>query len=136
MRLLRSALSLWLRKEPRSAVQYWKVRLAIAMRRPDEASSGLKEAEALGYDLRQLRVLRSISSVLAAPCPQAEPLGARSSKSGVNPTRYSMKPLPSSTWKAMTDSAEDALKRWMNDAPDAAKPYLWQAQIDSRRGQR
>ena len=32
--------------------------------------------------------------------------------------------------------AEDALKRWMNDAPDAAKPYLWQAQIDSRRGQR
>src|SRR5437588_210742 len=49
-----SALSLWLRKEPRSAsVQYWKARLAIAMRRPDVASAALKEAEALGYDSRQ-----------------------------------------------------------------------------------
>ena len=70
-----SALSLWLKKEPRSAsAQYWKARLAIAMRRPDEASAGLKEAEALGYDSRRLRVLRAISSALAAPSPQAEPL--------------------------------------------------------------
>ncbi len=66
-----TALSLWLKKEPGSAsAQYWKARLAIALRRPDDASAGLKEAEALGYDSRQLRVLRAISSALAAPSPR------------------------------------------------------------------
>ena len=30
--------------------------------------------------------------------------------------------------------AEVALKHWMRDAPDDAKPYLWRAEIDSRTG--
>jgi tetratricopeptide (TPR) repeat protein len=132
-----SALSLWLRKQPRSAsAHYWKARLAIAMRRPAEAFAGLQVAEALGYDSRQLRVLRAISSALASPSPQAEPLLREAFEQGEPDPLLdeALAKLYLETYDLTR--AETALKRWMNDAPDAAKPYLWQAQIDSRRGQR
>ena len=54
------ALERWLRTSPNSAAaQFWRARIALATRRPQEAAEALQQAEALGEDPRRLKTLRA-----------------------------------------------------------------------------
>jgi predicted Zn-dependent protease len=126
----------WLSRRPGSAeAYYWKARLGLALHRPEGCIAALQQAELLGYDRGRLDELKAISRALAGQAAQAEPLlrEAFNRRTEADPLLDEvLAQIYLETYDLIR--AEAALARWMVEAPGHARPHLWRAEIDSRRG--
>jgi tetratricopeptide (TPR) repeat protein len=128
-------LARWLRRDPDSAeALLWKARLAIADRLPDEAAEALTRAKERGADRRRLARLNAVAEALAGRRAQVEPFIRDEFNADQEPD-----PLLDEVLARVYLEGYDlpragvALARWMRDAPNDPKPYLWRAEIDTRR---
>jgi len=128
------ALERWLRTSPNSAAaQFWRARIALALRRPQEAAEALQKAEALGEDPGRLKTLRAIAAGLSGRFAEAEPVLRDSFNTSAEPDPLRDEVLAKIYLETYDlPRAEVALKHWMRDAQADAKPYLWRAEVDSR----
>jgi predicted Zn-dependent protease len=131
----KQVLDLWLQKSPDSPeAQYWRARIALVQRRPEEAREALRLADALGCSRGRLDLLRAIATALGGRFTEVEPLLRDAFNRGeADPlldevlARFYLENYDLSR-------AELVLKRWVRDSPKDPKPYLWLAEVDLRRG--
>ena len=130
------ALGRWLKDSPDKVEPHlWKARIALALRRPEEAEEGLNRARALGCDRNRLDVLRAVNAVFGGRFTDAEPVLRAAFNDGGEPDPLVEEALA----KVYLESydfprASLVVDRWMRDSPDDPKPCLWRAEMDVRSG--
>jgi predicted Zn-dependent protease len=123
----------WLARSPRSAEAYvWKARLALALRRGDDASDALERARMLEAPRAELDRLRAIAAAIGGDFAAAEPVLRQAFNERQDDPLIDE--LLTRIYLETYDipRARVALKRWVLDAPADAKPYLWRAEMDMR----
>ncbi len=130
------AAELWLKADPESAAAHFQM-AAVAWARADlpRASLELNRARDLGYDREQLDRLRGLLLARSNHATEAEPLLRRAFDQA--------HPADPEIGGALTQiylgtfrlgEAGLVLERWMHEVPSDARPYMLQAEIDTRTG--
>lgn len=131
----RAALGRWLSRDPGSApAQLWAARLALVDRRMGDAVAALDRARAAGAPREDLGVVRALADGLAGDLVRAEPPLRLAFNRGGPPDPL-LDEVLARVYLETYDFHRAALvlERWATDAPTDPKPYLWRAEIDSRR---
>ncbi|WZP00349.1 tetratricopeptide repeat protein [Isosphaeraceae bacterium EP7] len=129
-----ATLGRWLLMRPRSAEAYYlKARVALARKKPQEAVAGLAAARALGYPAAPLDRLDAIIRANAGRHAEAEPVLRRVLEESKAPDPEAAEALARVYLETYRfQDAAVVIDRWMRDAPDDAKPYLWRTEVNSR----
>jgi tetratricopeptide (TPR) repeat protein len=130
----RAALGAWMSRAPRSgAAHYLAARLAWAGGDLATAGSELARAKALGYSREPLARLRGLLLAQANQASQAEPLLREAFDNGRGPDAEVAEALALIYLGSFRLSEASAvLERWMREAPNDARPYLLQTEVDLR----
>jgi predicted Zn-dependent protease len=120
-----------LRLNPNSALaQFLLARVALATRRPQEAIDALREAQKLGYPEREVVRLRALVLVTVGKFGEAEPVLRAIQAQTKRPDPQLDRALARIYLETFDfGRAEQAIDRWITDAPAAATPYLWRTEI-------
>jgi tetratricopeptide (TPR) repeat protein len=126
----------WLRARPGSAeAQFLRARVALARDRQAEALDSLATARSRGYPEPEIARLMAILLARTGQVDSAEPLLRRILRGSSRPEPEVARELARIDLEAFRlDSAAVVLERWKRDAPRDATPYLWQIEIDRRKG--
>ncbi len=124
----------WLRARPRSAeAHYLKARLALKLGRPQEAVEELARARALGHPAAPLDRLDAIIRAQAGRYAEAEPVLRRVLERSEAPDPEAAEALARLYLQTYQFHAAAAvIERWIREAPDDAKPYLWRTEVNTR----
>jgi predicted Zn-dependent protease len=124
----------WLRVQPRSAeAHFLKARVALAEGDSGEASRQLTLARELGYSRFQLERINAIIKAQSGKYAEAEPVLTRIFRQAQEPDPEVDEALALVYLRTYRLSqAQQVLDRWLHDAPNDAKPYLWYTEVDSR----
>ncbi len=128
------ALGRWLRARPRSAeAHYLKARVALGLGRPQEVVDGLARARALGYPAAHVDRLDAIVRAQAGRYAEAEPVLRRVLEGSRAPDPEASEALARVYLQTYQFRAAAAvIDRWIREAPDDAKPYLWRTEVNTR----
>jgi Flp pilus assembly protein TadD len=127
-------LATWLAARPDAAeAHYLKARVALGLERGQEAFDELSRAYDLGYPEPELEGLRGLILARSGQHSEAEPLLIRARDTAGGPEPEVSEGLARVYLESFRlGAAAEALKRWRRAAPDDPRPYLWQAEVDSR----
>ncbi len=129
------AVDRWVAREPRSGeAQYALARVRLAQQRPQEAMDAVSKALDLGHDPAPLFILRAVMQAQADQFDEAEPVlrGALAESDAPQPeVAAALARIYLSTFQL--EKAAGPIARWMRDAPEDPRPYLWRNEIDRRR---
>lgn len=130
----RQLIDRWLRVQPRSPeAHFLKARVALAEGDSEEVSRQLTQARELGYSRFQLERIDAIIKAHSGKYTEAEPVLARVFRQAEEPDPEVDEALALVYLRTYRLSqAQRVLDRWIRDAPNDAKPYLWYTEIDSR----
>ena len=131
-----SALSAWLEARPDAPeAHFLAARVALERQRPDLAVPLLEQAQAGGYPISELDALRGIALSQAGRHDEAVSLLHAAFKAAKEPAVLIAESLARSSLGTFRFGlALEAIERWSQLDPDTPRPYLWKADIDTRRG--
>jgi Flp pilus assembly protein TadD len=127
----------WLKAKPNAAeAHFLAARGAIGLRLFDLGLTGLNKARMLGYPAEAINRERGIALARAGQLTEAEPILRKLLMAGLD-----RKPDPEADEalaKCYIESyqigaAEEVIKRWIEDAPNDARPYYWKGEIGRRK---
>ena len=124
----------WIELLPNSGEPwYWKARIELAREHPQETLNALQNAHDRGYAEKELEVITAIMEVFSGKYDQHEPTLKQAFEQTTTPAPELDQAL-SRLYLASYQfaSATKTLQRWMKDAPDDPRPYLWLNKIDER----
>ena len=124
----------WIELLPKSGEPwYWKARVELAREHPQETMAALNKAHALGHPEADLKVITAIMRVLGGKTDQMEPILKQAfevSNDSDPELDQALSRLYLATFRF--GLATETLQRWMKDAPDDPRPYLWLNEIEGR----
>ncbi len=126
----------WLRERPGDPeARFLQARIALGRDRPAEADDALREARTLGHPEAEVDRLRALLLVRVGRLAEAEPALRRAWEAAKAPDPEVDRALARvflETYRL--SAAAQAIGRWMRDAPDDPRPYLWRVEISKRSG--
>jgi tetratricopeptide (TPR) repeat protein len=101
--------------------------------RPAQALDSIRRAKDHGYPDKPLLILRAVLQSRAGQFEEAEPVLRKAFEDSVEPKAEVAQALARIYLRSfrLAESSR-ALERWMQVAPDDARPYLWRIEIDER----
>lgn len=131
-----NALIAWLKARPESPeAHYLAARVALERQRPDLAVPSLEQAQAAGYPILELDALRGIALSQSGRHDEAVSLLHAAFKAEMGPPALIAESLARSSLGTFRFGlALEAIERWRQLDRDDPRPYLWKADIDTRRG--
>lgn len=132
----REELGRWLSLNPASPEGYYLMAKAeLAAGRPQEALVALERARFFGHSRRELDLLRAVIQAHAHRFEEAEPVLRQALAQSHDPqpeVAEAMAILYLATFRLK--QANEAIARWMRDAPRDPRPYLYRNEIDQWTG--
>jgi tetratricopeptide (TPR) repeat protein len=124
----------WLAARPGAAdAHFLKARVAFGRERLQEAIEELARARFLGYPAPPLDRLDAILRARAGRYHEAESVLRRILEQSPEPDPEVAQALAKVYLETYRfQAAADVLARWMRDAPNDPKPYLWRTEVDAR----
>jgi tetratricopeptide (TPR) repeat protein len=126
----------WLKAKPDAAeAHFLAARGAIGLRLFDFGLAGLSKAQSLGYPSEAVNRERGIALARAGRLTEAEPILRKVLVAGSrkNPDPEADEALAKCYLESFQlSAAEEAIKRWINDAPRDARAYYWKGEIGRR----
>ena len=114
---------------------YYRARIYVTLDEPAEAMSAMRRAIEHGYPSEPILILRAVLQTRALQFSESEPILRRAFEASAEPKpeiAESLARLYLATFRL--PEASRALERWMEAAPQDARPYLLRNEIDERRG--
>ena len=130
----RAVVDAWNAERPRDAeAAYQRARVEVAADIPQAALDGIDEAVRRGYDPARCVVLRAVILARGGKLDEAEPVLSREFREAavLDPeVAEGLTRIYLSTFRLPAAGA--VLDRWVKDAPDDARPYLYRIEVDQR----
>lgn len=130
----RGVIAKWLAKDPDAAEAYYLLaRVEVAADRSQEAVNALARALELGHPPSELAPYHAVIQSRSDQAGRAEPILRRALEDSDAPMPEVAQALARvylSTFRL--PEAAEPIARWMKDAPDDPRPYLWRNEIDLR----
>ncbi|MGE3820091.1 MAG: tetratricopeptide repeat protein [Isosphaeraceae bacterium] len=128
------AVDRWIALRPQDGEpHYWKARVLLARDLPQPTLDAITAAAQRGYDRKPLEAIRGVMLARAGKFPEAEPLLRRAAAENLGPEPEISEGLARvylGTFQLA--KAATALDRWMEAAPEDARPHLWRNEIEER----
>lgn len=123
----RAPLESWLKARPRAAEAFFLLaREMFAALLYEQGFTALERARALGYPQTEIERLKGIILARLGRYQEAERLLRRIVLSALRPDPEADEALAKCYMETyQLAEAEGVIERWMRDAPDQVKPYLW-----------
>lgn len=125
----------WLARDPNSGeAHYLLARIELAADHGQAAMNELGKALDDGYPAEELAPYRAVIQAQTAASAEAEPILRRAlaeSSAPMPEVAAALARIYLSTFRLPL--AVEPIARWMRDAPDDPRPYLWQNEIEMRR---
>lgn len=130
----REPLNRWIRSRPRDAEPHFlKARLTLAEGDGKASADELTRASELGYPLVAIDRFDALVKARIGRQVEAEPVLARILEGSSEPDTELYEALARIYLETYRfGPASRVLDRWIRDAPNDAKPYLWYTEIDTR----
>ena len=124
----------WLRARPGDPeAHYHKARFAIARGNLPALEQSLRRAEALGLPASRLGYLRALFAAQLGGHQEVEPVLRAAFERSAGPDAQLDEALARLYLESYNiPQAHLVIERWLHDAPQDPKPFLWRAEIDSR----
>jgi predicted Zn-dependent protease len=124
----------WLELRPDSSeALYYRVRIALALGQRRELAEGAERLKALGLAEPEKSLLAALIDAKFGRPAQATPALRRAFDADRGPDPQVDEALARVYLEAYDlPNAELAIARWMRDAPSAAEPYVWRAEVHRR----
>jgi tetratricopeptide (TPR) repeat protein len=112
---------------------YVRALLEVETDRPAEALDSIRRAKEHGYPTEPLLILRAVLQSQVGKYDEAEPVLRKAFESSSDPKAEVAQELARIYLRSfrLAESSR-VLERWMQVAPDDARPYLWRIEIDQR----
>ncbi len=124
----------WGQENPRDGEpDYYRARLEVALDHPVEAMDALRKTIEHGYSEEPVLILRAVLQARAGMFDLSEPILRSASENGAEPKAEIAEGLARiylGTFRL--PEAGQAIDRWMQAAPNDARPYMWRNDIDER----
>lgn len=124
----------WLKASPRSAEAHLtKARAMLALDRVDEFTSSLKRARELDAPESEVELIMALLKTRQGRYRDAWPVLLREYESRNAPDPQLKEAVARIYLEYFElEKAMTAIDRWIAEAPESAKPYLWRVEIDNR----
>ena len=126
----------WIQSRPRSpTAHFFRAKAAIALGNRREILDGMTQAKAMGCTEDQIAFLRAFLDAQAGRFQSAKPILLRAFDASHEPDPMLDEALARVLMETYDwPNAARVLTRWETDAPQDARPRLWLAVVDQRRG--
>jgi predicted Zn-dependent protease len=130
----RQRLDEWIALRPRAAEPYYlRALVEVIADRPRPALDALRQALDRGYDKGACEILYAVLLARGGKHNEAEPVlrAALDRGSGPHPeVEEALARIYLASFRL--NAAAEAIDRWLKDAPDDPRPYLWRNEVDQR----